>query len=396
MFDRIRNVFFFSCLLCCFLPLLTGCSGQSKIGDKWTKVTAGITTDSTTGITTVVVEDLDKNTEYEFRLSAGNRFLWSTDTFKAIILSTKTQKVGDVDEVKFKVAKKTGNSATLTWNDDTVVDVKTKESGNATEIKFNVTSKTDNSVTLTWDENIVIDAKTKDAKTKETVGFKVASKTDTSVTLTWNKDKTQTFKLEARKSSGAGSQIPEVIVDSVAQEDVQLYIYTDGRTVPSNFVEIRTRVSGYLEQFFFQPGAIVNEGDRLALVEQATYQVSLDAAKAGLANSKAQAALAEANLARAKLLVESGSITAQEYQTYEANRDMTLAAVELANTNVRNAELNLQYTDMRAPITGKTTKYLVDLGNFVSPTGAQSVLLSITQLDPMFVEFKISDRHSPI
>lgn len=193
---------------------------------------------------------------------------------------------------------------------------------------------------------------------------------------------------------GAGPAAPktEVIVDSVIQDDVQLYIYTDGLTVPSNLVAIHSRVSGYLEKLFFEPGAIVKAGDRLALVEQNAYQIALNAAKAGLANSKAQAALAEANLDRAKLLVENGSITTQEYQTYLANRDVALAAIELANTNVSNAELNLQYTDMRSPITGKTTKNLVDIGNFVSSSGIQSLLLSVAQLDPMYVEFKISDR----
>jgi len=194
------------------------------------------------------------------------------------------------------------------------------------------------------------------------------------------------------QGKGGGAPKTEVIVDRVAQDDVQIYIYTDGRTVPSNMVEIRTRVSGFLEELFFEPGAIVKEGDRLALVEQATYQVALAASKAELASAKAKAALAENNLERAKALVESRTITAEEFQTHQANYDMALATIDLASANVRNAELNLQYTDMRSPIAGKTTKNLVDIGNFVSPTGTQAVLLSIAQLDPMFVEFKISDR----
>jgi RND family efflux transporter MFP subunit len=194
------------------------------------------------------------------------------------------------------------------------------------------------------------------------------------------------------KQGGAGASATEVIVDSVGQEDVQLYIYADGRTVPSNSVEIRARISGYLEKLFFDPGAIVKQGDQLALIEQAQYQVALDAAKADLANSKARAALAGANLDRAKTLFESKTISSEEYQTHQADRDMALATVELANTAVRNAELNLQYTDMRSPITGKTTKNLVDIGNYVSPSGTQAILLAVAQLDPMFIEFKLSDR----
>ena len=185
---------------------------------------------------------------------------------------------------------------------------------------------------------------------------------------------------------------PEVIVDSVAMEDAQIYIFTDGRTVASNSVDIRARVSGILEEIFFKPGAIVREGDRLALIEQAPYLIALDAARAELASARAQASLAEANLERARVLLERGTITAEEYQTQQANYDMTLAAIERANAAIRSAELNLQYTDMRAPIAGKTTKNLVDVGNFVSPDGARAVLLSITQMDPMFVEFNLSDR----
>jgi len=156
--------------------------------------------------------------------------------------------------------------------------------------------------------------------------------------------------------AGPGVPKPEVIVDSVAKEDVQLYIYTEGHTVPSNHVEIRARVSGYLEQLFFKPGALVKEGDRLALIEQATYQATLDAAKAELNSRKAQASLAEANLGRSKVLLERGTISTEEFQTQRANYDIALAAIELANANVRNAELNLQYTDMRSPSRGKRQK----------------------------------------
>jgi RND family efflux transporter MFP subunit len=201
-----------------------------------------------------------------------------------------------------------------------------------------------------------------------------------------------TKKAGAESAGPSIPPAPEVIVATVSMDDVQIYIYTEGKTVPSNAVDIRARVSGYLEELFFKPGAIVKEGDRLALIEQAAYQVALDAAKADLANAKAQTSLAEANLARAKTLLDNKVGTAEEYETQRSVRDVALAGIDRAEAAIRNAELNLQYTDMYAPITGKTTKNLVDKGNFVSPTGAQSVLLSITQLDPMYVEFKLNDR----
>ena len=203
-----------------------------------------------------------------------------------------------------------------------------------------------------------------------------------------------TNKAGAGTGSGATGPPPppEVIVDTVAQSDEQIYIYTEGRTVASNSVEIRTRVSGYLEKLLFKPGAIVKEGDRLARIEQATYEVALASANAELASAKAQSALAEANLGRAKRLLESATITTAEFQAEQANYDISLAAVDRANAAISDAELNLKYTDIHSPITGKTTKNLVDVGNYVSPSGAQAVLLAITQLDPIYVEFNLSDR----
>ena len=195
--------------------------------------------------------------------------------------------------------------------------------------------------------------------------------------------------------SGAGgaARLPaSVIVDAVMQDTVQIYIYTEGVTVPSKSIDIRARVPGFLEDFYFKPGAIVQEGDRLALIEQAPYTIALSLAKAELASSEAQAALAEANLHRGKIQFERGVIAVEELQTHQANYDMALARIDSANANIRNAELNLEYTDFRSPITGKTTKNFIDIGNYINPTGTQAVLLSITQLDPMYVEFKLNDR----
>jgi len=191
---------------------------------------------------------------------------------------------------------------------------------------------------------------------------------------------------------GGAAPVPEVIIDSVGQEDVQIYIYADAVTVPSNQVMVRARVGGFLEELFFKPGAIVRKGERLALIEPDSYNIALTLAEAELANYEAQALLEEANLGRAKTLFEQRVNTAQEVQTVQAAYDMALARVEMANANVRRAKLELAYTDIRAPITGKTTKNLVDVGNYINPGGLQALLLGITQLDPMYVEFKLNDR----
>ncbi|MDR1142435.1 MAG: efflux RND transporter periplasmic adaptor subunit [Planctomycetaceae bacterium] len=199
-------------------------------------------------------------------------------------------------------------------------------------------------------------------------------------------------KQAQNSADSAKSSKTEVIVDKVGQEDVQLYMYVVGRTAPYKSVDIRARVAGYLEQLFFESGAIVKQGDRLALIEQDQYLVALDAAKAELAVNEAKAALAKSNLDRGKKLVDSSTITMEEFQSRQAEFQTAQASVELAKTSVRRAELDLQYTDLKAPISGKTTKNLVDVGNFISPTGNQSVLLSIAQMNPIYVDFFISDQ----
>lgn len=191
---------------------------------------------------------------------------------------------------------------------------------------------------------------------------------------------------------GMGTPKSEVVVDSVAQDDVQLYIYVEGKTVQYKAVDVRVRVAGFLEELFFRSGAIVKKGDRLALIEQDQYEIALDAAKAELANSEAREALAKSNLERAKQLVEERAMSPEEYQERQATYDMAKATVALGKANVRKAELDLQYTDMKAPIPGKTTNNLVDVGNYINPSGGDAVLLKINQLDPIYVDFTLSDR----
>jgi multidrug efflux system membrane fusion protein len=200
-------------------------------------------------------------------------------------------------------------------------------------------------------------------------------------------------------SSGGGSgpqgagEVPktEVVTDAVSQEDVQLYIYGDGMTRAYNSVDIRARVAGYLEKKLFSSGDLVKEGEQLAVIEQTQYEIALDGAKAELANNNARLDLAEANLKRTQVLHEQKAVSTEELQSQKAERDMAAATVEIAKNAVRSAELNLQYTDIRSPITGKAARWLLDEGNYVSPSG-QSVLISVAQLDPIYVDFKLSDR----
>ncbi|MDR0871744.1 MAG: efflux RND transporter periplasmic adaptor subunit [Planctomycetaceae bacterium] len=197
---------------------------------------------------------------------------------------------------------------------------------------------------------------------------------------------------DAAAPGGAAVPLAEVITDAVKSDDVQLYLYERGQTEPYKYVDITARIPGYLEQILFHSGGLVKEGDKLAIIEQDQYKIALEAAKAQLDVSIARELLAKSNLDRSKELVESKTVSMEEFQGRQADYNMAKATVNLNKTAVQQAELNLQYTDIRAPFTGKATNNLVDIGNYVSPGSDSAKLLSIAQMDPIFIHFPISDK----
>ncbi len=141
-------------------------------------------------------------------------------------------------------------------------------------------------------------------------------------------------KQQGRGGPGGGAtQKAQVIVDTVETDDVQLYMYVRGEMKQYKEVDVRARVSGFLEGLYFQSGGIIKKGAALALIEQDQYEVALNAAKADLEVSKARAALAKANLVRAKELVASKTIPEEEYESKMADYNVAVATVALAETS---------------------------------------------------------------
>jgi RND family efflux transporter MFP subunit len=153
-------------------------------------------------------------------------------------------------------------------------------------------------------------------------------------------------------------------------------------------VDVRARVTGYLQSIEFEDGAQVAAGDLLFVIEPAPFEAALDSAKAALQRSEASLALARANLARAERLPR-GAISAQEVDVERANVATAEADVASAKAALRQAELDLAYTQIKSPINGRVSRHMVDVGNLVQP--GETVLTRVEAFDPIHAYFAVSE-----
>ena len=138
-----------------------------------------------------------------------------------------------------------------------------------------------------------------------------------------------------------------------------------GRTVPYEAVELRARVSGFLEKVVFEEGSEVKAGDLLYEIERAPYEAALEAAKAELARAEAKVVETQFDLEKVKNLSEKGVTSQQELVIAQANYDSAVATKLAAESKVTQAELDLGYTRITAPIAGVINESRVDPGNLV-------------------------------
>ncbi len=183
----------------------------------------------------------------------------------------------------------------------------------------------------------------------------------------------------------------EVIVDQSITQDVQLYIRTQGDTRASQFVSIPARVAGFLKEIKFKPGDLVQEGQPLFQIESDDYQAALNSLNAELKVNQAKEALARANYDRSKKLFETKTISPEDFQTQNALLQEAIGNIDRTNAAITRAKLNLSYTSVVSPLTGKTGPNLVDLGNLVGPGSTRTELVTVAKMDPIYVYFDISD-----
>jgi len=183
---------------------------------------------------------------------------------------------------------------------------------------------------------------------------------------------------------------PAVVVAPVLQKTVPIYGEYVGRTEARETVEIRARVGGYLEKIFFKEGAKVKAGQPLFLIDQRPYKAALQDAQGQLAQAQAALEKAEKDVERLGPLVAADAAPEQDLDKAEAEKQYSRASVVKAKAAIDKAELDMKFTEIRAPITGIIGKEDVTTGNLV--TKDQTLLTTLSSRDPMRVVFSLSEN----
>lgn len=187
---------------------------------------------------------------------------------------------------------------------------------------------------------------------------------------------------------------PEVSVAPVLARDVRQWDEFTGRIEAVETVELRPRVSGYIERVDYVEGGEVRKGDVLFVIDQRSYRAALARAEAELARARAQADLARSEVARARKLADSRMISTEELDQRRAALARAEAAVHAAQAVVEVAALDLEFTQVRAPISGRAGRALVTAGNLVSTEPNATLLTTIVSLDPVHVYFEGDEQTS--
>ena len=183
---------------------------------------------------------------------------------------------------------------------------------------------------------------------------------------------------------------PEVDAAEVVTKSVRQWDEFTGRIAAIGAVDIRPRVSGYIDRIAFKEGDMVKAGDLLFVVDPRPYRATYDSAVAQLERARASAQLAEAQNKRAEALIQTSTISVDTYDTRRAALGQASGDVHAAEAALATAKLNLGFTEVRSPIAGRVSRALLTLGNLVQAD--QTVLTSVVSQDPVHVYFQPDEQ----
>ena len=181
-----------------------------------------------------------------------------------------------------------------------------------------------------------------------------------------------------------------VEVAAVVPKPIHLSDIFNGRVASINSVDVRARVTGYVDEVVYREGDSVKRGDLLFVVDPRPFRDALDSAKANLEREQAAAAFADIQEKRAQRLNASEAISQEEYQNRDSDLSQSTARVHEAEAAVATAKLNLSFTEVRSPIDGRTSRALLTRGNLAQAD--QTVLTTVVSQDPIYVYFDCDEQ----
>lgn len=197
--------------------------------------------------------------------------------------------------------------------------------------------------------------------------------------------------ITAARAQDAPPAFPVTVAPPLS-EHIKTWDEYPGRFEAFQRVELRPRVSGYVDQVNFKEGSDVKLGDLLFTLDKRPFQIAVEAAKAEIARANAQVEFAKADLKRAAPLVESKALSEQVYEQRKSTLGVAEAQVMAADAQLKAAELNLEWAEVRAPISGRISDKKIDVGNLVIGGQVNATLMAtIVSVDPIHFVFDASE-----
>jgi RND family efflux transporter MFP subunit len=196
---------------------------------------------------------------------------------------------------------------------------------------------------------------------------------------------------------GQGNQyvpppLPKVTVTKPTKQPVTRYLEATGSTAAVNSADLVARVPGFIETINYEDGAPVKKGDLLFTIELEPYKVKLDQAKATEESAQSTYNQQQAAFERSAELIKQKVTTQASYDQALANRDSAKSSLDNAQANTRLAAINYEYAQVRAPFDGVVSARTVSIGSYVGGSATPTVLATIVQLNPIYVNFNISEQ----
>lgn len=194
-----------------------------------------------------------------------------------------------------------------------------------------------------------------------------------------------------KKDAAAAPPAIAVTVVSVQPQRVPITLEAVGQAEGSREVEVRARVTGIVEKRLYNEGAAVKAGAVLFVIDRAPYEIAVAQAKAALAQERARQDLAVREAERLKTLAQQRAISQREFEEAQSSVRQIAAAAEGAQAKLAEAQLNLSYTSVRAPISGITGRAVRSEGSLVTANTESALLTTLTQVDPLWVRFSLAE-----